>query len=123
MCGSCGWEDYLEEIAATFDAATDLPDRAADFADSVTEKLEGIAAWVEEHEHVTEAQKTAVANMAVGVWRMGQREGRDGRQITIIMWCGTNQLVMHKVHNEAVLDLERASAGPPKGVTPEGRDG
>lgn len=67
MCKTCDWEGCIGAIDAALSDLAGLPEAAADFSGSVEEKLESIRAWVEEHEHVTEAQETAVANMANGI--------------------------------------------------------
>lgn len=45
----------------------DLPERAEDFGNSVTEKAESVMAWVDEHRHVTPAQMGMLENMERGV--------------------------------------------------------
>jgi hypothetical protein len=71
MCDTCEWEAYLDTIQEAIDDAANLPQKAEDFAASVTEKLEDIQQWVEDNEHITEAQAEAVDNMAEGIgkWR------------------------------------------------------
>jgi len=59
----------LADIDDAINATGDLPDRAADFAESVVAKLESIRSWIEEHDDVTAAQREAVANMAAGIER------------------------------------------------------
>lgn len=56
--------DQCEEILAAID---DLPERAADFAASVKEKVESIRDWIEAQETVTSAQCAALDNMERGV--------------------------------------------------------
>lgn len=73
MCDRCEWEEWLERIREATDDASGLPDQADDFADSVTEKLEDIQAWVEEFEHITEAQAMAVENMEAGIGKWAKR--------------------------------------------------
>ena len=67
MCNDCEWETALEHAEDLIVRAEDLPERAADFAESIQETLKGIAAWVEENEHVTDAQQTALDNIEGGV--------------------------------------------------------
>lgn len=67
MCDHCDYESWLDEIHDAVEEAETLPERAEDFAASVVEKLEDIAAWVEDNEHITEAQQTAVENMRAGI--------------------------------------------------------
>lgn len=58
--------ELCEEI---LDSIGDLPERAEDFASSVSEKVESIQEWIEENDHVTEAQMDALENMKSGVER------------------------------------------------------
>lgn len=60
MCSRCDWEDVLERIEEM------LGDSDYDFA---RDTLEGIREWVEDEEHVTERQKTAVDNIYESVAR------------------------------------------------------
>mgnify|MGYP001358390566 CR=1 FL=1 len=69
MCSTCDWRDALEEIRDVLADVELLPERAEGFAASVEEKLDSMAAWIEENEHVTDAQMTAIANMRTGVER------------------------------------------------------
>lgn len=62
MCKTCGWEDLLEQISDL----RDDPENRFSFAD---ETLEGIYDWVQEHEHCTEKQQTAVSNIERSVER------------------------------------------------------
>lgn len=61
------WERSLEQCEAILEAIDDLPERAADFAASVQEKVESISDWIEGHETVTSAQAAALDNMERGV--------------------------------------------------------
>lgn len=63
------WESRLEQCQELLDMLDDLPDRAADFAESVREKTQSIAEWIEENEHVTAAQCEALDNMQSGAER------------------------------------------------------
>lgn len=47
----------------------DLPSRAADFAESVEEKIKSIREWIEEHDDVTDNQVRALENMGAGIDR------------------------------------------------------
>lgn len=67
MCDACGWEDYIQEMEASLSDLAGLPDQAADFAASVEEKLVDTKCWVEDNEHITDAQATAVDNMIAGI--------------------------------------------------------
>jgi hypothetical protein len=67
MCENCNWEDYIEAMESALSDLVDLPDRAADFAVSVEEKLVDIKCWVEDNGHITDAQARAVDNMIAGI--------------------------------------------------------
>jgi len=54
MCDSCEWEEVLEEL-------NDLC--ASPDYEWANDTLSGIAEWVEEKNHVTEKQLTAIANI------------------------------------------------------------
>lgn len=69
MCDECRWETYLETIEEAVADAERIEGPGRDFADSVTEKLEGIKVWVQRTEHITDAQADAVDNMAGGIDR------------------------------------------------------
>lgn len=69
MCDNCVWADALTEIGDIMDQIDDLPDQAQDFGGSVRETLQSIYDWIEENEHVTEAQEEAVDNISNGVSR------------------------------------------------------
>ncbi len=68
MCSKCEWESYSVKIdAALEDAKSVTCDEAASFIESVTSKLTSIGEWVQKNSHITEAQETAVDNMAEGI--------------------------------------------------------
>jgi hypothetical protein len=67
MCDECCWEDFIPEIEAALSDVEELPEAAADFAVSVEEKLSGIQFWIQENEHITDAQAHAVKNMMLGI--------------------------------------------------------
>ena len=69
MCKDCGWEEAVDDIDDALASAESIPERGAEFADSVTTKLQSIKDWIEDNHHVTDAQETAVANMADGIQR------------------------------------------------------
>ena len=69
MCENCNWEECVDDIDAALDAVEGIPERGAEFAASVGAKLQDIKEWIEEKHHVTDAQETAVANMANGIQR------------------------------------------------------
>lgn len=62
--------DYEEALEFADDLLADigdLPDRAADFRDSIQEKVEGMREWMLEHETVTEKMVAALENIRTGV--------------------------------------------------------
>ena len=67
MCSECGWEDALDRACDLRDRAEELPERAEDFSSSVWDVLNDIAIWIEDNEHVTDAQKVALDNIAGGI--------------------------------------------------------
>lgn len=58
MCKSCRWEDTLDILEGV------LEDDRYDFA---SEMLTGIYEWIEEHEHVTGKQLSAINNVISSV--------------------------------------------------------
>lgn len=60
-------DEALELGQEILDALEYLPEAAEDFASSVRDKVEGIMAWIEEKQHVTENQVSALNNMMAGV--------------------------------------------------------
>jgi hypothetical protein len=62
-------EGVIRFCAELIEAAGELPERAEDFAHSVTEKTESIAEWVDAESRVTEGQIEALRNMLAGVDR------------------------------------------------------
>jgi len=66
MCGNCNWEEAHAQAQELLELLDQLPDAAEEFAESVREKTEGILVWIEESEHVTDAQETALENMFLG---------------------------------------------------------
>lgn len=73
MCDSCDYKTTLGHIKQAVEDASELPEKAEAFVESVTEKLTSIAEWIDENKHVTDAQKEAVENMWGGVERWQQR--------------------------------------------------
>jgi len=60
------WEDFLVEAQELLDILDEITGRGASYADSVSAQLQDIMEWVEENEHVTERQQSALEN-----WREG----------------------------------------------------
>ncbi len=67
MCDECSYHQLLDEIDTLVGDCEELPEAGEDFAVSVDEKARGIRANVTEHEHCTQKQKDAIANMQDGV--------------------------------------------------------
>lgn len=63
------WEDALALCDEIRELLDDLPERADDFATSVEEKVDSIAEWIADNEHVTPAQLQALENMKAGCER------------------------------------------------------
>jgi hypothetical protein len=63
------WKAALERCCEITRMVEELQDRAFDFGASVEEKVYDIAEWIEENEHVTDAQLNALENMHGGVAR------------------------------------------------------
>jgi len=62
-------EEYLSLANETLSRLDELPDEAADFADGVREKLEGMVKFMEQRDVCTEKMAAAIENMASGVDR------------------------------------------------------
>jgi len=74
MCDACAWESSLEQIGQAKESLDDLrssrsSDRVLDYADSVEERIDDFAAWIEENEHVTARQEEALQNIIAGIER------------------------------------------------------
>lgn len=65
--------DFIETCKDLLSRASDLPSRADDFADGISERIRGMQAWVNEHDHVTPAMWTAVGNIEAGIARWEDR--------------------------------------------------
>jgi hypothetical protein len=63
------WELAIEQCDSILDSLEELPERAADFQESVEDKVAGIREWIEKNKDVTAAQLTALQNMEDGVSR------------------------------------------------------
>ena len=74
MCQTCNWKAALETIAETKERLEEITegndsDAASDFCFGVGERLDDMAAWIEENRHVTEPQEQAIENMAAAAGR------------------------------------------------------
>lgn len=63
------WEEALALCEEIRELLPDLPDAADDFATSIKEKIDSIAEWIADREHVTPAQLSALENMKAGCER------------------------------------------------------
>lgn len=61
------WAVYLRRCREALQRAPDIPDDAAEFRESVQEKLSSMAEWIEKRHHVTPKMQRAIDNMADGV--------------------------------------------------------
>lgn len=62
-------KEGLDLCKSLLEKVDELPERAEEFADSVRDKTENIQQWMEENDHATDAQITALENMESGVDR------------------------------------------------------
>ena len=67
MCDECDWGSYDSKIDEVIEKIEDLPEKAEDFGQSAMQTLEGIQGWITSNEHITDAQMSAVDNIAQGV--------------------------------------------------------
>jgi len=59
----------IVQCESIMEACEEIPDNGADFATSVYERVQSIAATIEDRNHVTERQREALDNMQAGVER------------------------------------------------------
>lgn len=62
-------KEALDQCDHILELCDEVPTKGEDFAESVREKVESIAEWIRENEHVTDAQKESLDNMERGVSR------------------------------------------------------
>lgn len=55
--------EFCKELLSDLE---DLPERAEEFVDSVTEKVTSMMEWIEENEHVTDKMQDSLRNMRRG---------------------------------------------------------
>ena len=68
MCDECARSEALERIEEGKQMLEQIEaDEAADFVESVGEKLDSIGDWITEKEHVTPGQEEAIENMIEGI--------------------------------------------------------
>ena len=61
------WQDFVSDCDSLIRMCEDVPERGADFASSVQERVEGMRQWAEENRHVTEKMEAALTRMTDGV--------------------------------------------------------
>lgn len=61
------WAELCDELVEVCD--NELPDAAAEFGESVSEKLSGIAETIRRTDRITDGQRSAIANMESGIDR------------------------------------------------------
>ena len=69
MCADCDWQGFIMECTAVLLDVEELPERAEEFADSVTEKVTSMQTFAEINQHVTDQQREAAENMGAAVKR------------------------------------------------------
>jgi methyl-accepting chemotaxis protein len=67
MCADCDWKGFVKDANDLIEETEQVPPAGAAFAESVTEKIEGMRDWSKENEHVTEKMENALSNMRRGV--------------------------------------------------------
>lgn len=60
-------DDVLELCTEILEEIYELPSKAGEFADGTSETVLSIKEWIEEHQHFTEAQISALRNIQRGV--------------------------------------------------------
>jgi hypothetical protein len=68
---------FVNRCRAVLEKADELPDRAGDFQEGVTERLQSMADWAEENSKVTDKMIEAVNNIERGINRWLERENVD----------------------------------------------
>ena len=67
-------EAALEQCDSILEMCDEVPEKGEDFAESIRTKVESIASWISENEHVTPAQQQALDNMERAVSRWVERD-------------------------------------------------
>lgn len=62
-------DEAIEQCDNILELIDELPERAEDFGMSVGEKVASIKTWIEQNDHVTDAQKQSLDNMQGAVLR------------------------------------------------------
>ncbi len=73
MCKACEWEKWADRCEQLLEDAADVPERSADFASGVIEKVSSMAEWIDENEHVTDKMTVALENMEKAIKRALER--------------------------------------------------
>lgn len=69
MCAECYYVGFIAQCRGILLDVEELPERAEEFAASVTEKITSMQTFAEINQHVTDKQREAAENMAAGVKR------------------------------------------------------
>jgi hypothetical protein len=77
MCVSCNWKTAVEWCDRILEDVENMPSRAEEFGESVSEKVSLIQEWVEENEHITDGQRDALERMEASVRRWLDRRRDD----------------------------------------------
>jgi hypothetical protein len=67
--------EAIEQCERIMEKIHDVPEAGEDFAASVSEKVDSIWQWIEEHGRVTPKQQEALDNMESGLDRWLERQG------------------------------------------------
>lgn len=72
MCDNCDWESAVKNCDELLSRIEELPERGDDFASNCQGTVEGIQIWIEDNEHITDAQEVALENIdhALERWRV-----------------------------------------------------
>lgn len=62
--------EWLAICDRILEECEDVPERAEDFAISVSEKIESMACWIENNNRITPAMKQAIENMDEAIGKM-----------------------------------------------------
>lgn len=68
---------FVTRCRGVLEKADELPERAADFQEGVTERLQSMADWAEENSRVTPKMIEAISNIEKGIDRWLEREDVD----------------------------------------------
>lgn len=68
-------EKFIKDATDLIEQCDEIPEAGQEFATSVVERLEGMAEWAEENDHVTERMLNAIEGYERGInrWLDGDR--------------------------------------------------